>query len=76
MKLSKFHKPAKTFSCFKKFVALFILLWLLMMGVFCLTSIGMESYRFFLQLRRFLPGALAVTIAMYLWQRNHYSIKG
>lgn len=36
----------------------------------------MESYRFFLQLRRFLPGALAVTIAMYLWQRNHYSIKG
>ena len=76
MKLSKFPKPAKTFSCFKKFVALFILLWLLMMGVFCLTSIGMESYRFFLQLRRFLPGALAVTIAMYLWQRNHYSIKG
>lgn len=59
-----------------KFLVFFILIWLLMMSVFCLTSIGTESYRFFLQLRRFFPGALAVTIAMYLWQKNHYSIKG
>lgn len=46
-----------------------------MVGTFVLTSIGTESYRLLLQIRRFFPGALAFTLAFYLWNKNGYSIK-
>lgn len=59
----------------EKFIALFLFIWVLMVGTFLLTSIGTESYRLLLQIRRFFPGALAFTLAFYLWNKNGYSIK-
>ena len=72
----------KLFSLFKsvrispKYLGLCIFLWLLMLGTFCVTGIGTESYRFFLQFRRYFPASLAVTVAMYMWKKNHLSIRG
>lgn len=59
----------------KKFIGLFLLIWILMIGTFLFTSIGTESYRLLLQIRRFFPGALAFTLAFYLWKKNDFSIK-
>lgn len=59
----------------RKFIGLFLFIWVLMIGTFMLTSIGTESYRLLLQIRRFFPGALAFTLAFYLWNKNGYSIK-
>ena len=59
----------------KKFIGLFLFIWILMIGTFLFTSIGTESYRLLLQIRRFFPGALAFTLAFYLWKKNDFSIK-
>lgn len=57
----------------KNYILLFLAIHLLMVSFFLLTSIGTEKYRLLLQIRRYLPCALSVTIALYFWnllQRN------
>lgn len=71
-----FTELSKAIQANKKLLILFGVLWALMLGVFLVTSIGTESYRFFLQLRRFFPSALAATVAIYLWEKDQLPGRG
>lgn len=71
-----FTELSKAIQANKKLLILFGVLWALMLGVFLFTSIGTESYRFFLQLRRFFPSALAATVAIYLWEKDQLPGRG
>lgn len=56
----------------KKYFIFFLSTYLLMLSVFFFTSIGTESYRFFLNMRRYFPVAVVVTLAFFYW--NYYDI--
>ena len=46
-----------------------------MLSVFFFTSIGTESYRFFLNMRRYFPVAVVVTLAFFYWNYYDFPIK-
>lgn len=61
---------------YKGYIFCFFVIYAFMLGLFVATSVGMETYRFLLILRRYFPVALAVTISVYFWRRNGLNFKG
>lgn len=58
------------------FVYTFIVVLLLLWGSYYFTSVGISNSTLFLQLRRYIPCSLAITLAIYLWKISGYSLKG
>lgn len=60
----------------KFFFGVFILIHLILWGMYYLTSVGVSNSTLFLQLRRYIPCSLAATLSIYLWKTSGYSLKG
>lgn len=59
----------------KKYFIFFLSIYLLMLSVFFFTSIGTESYRFLLNMRRYFPVAVAATLALFYWNYYDFPVK-
>ncbi len=55
------------FRIYVKYLIEFLAIYMLLIGVFLLTSKGAESYRILLHMRRFFPAALASVVAINIW---------
>lgn len=55
-------------SQYKTFFAGLVLTYILLIGVYYFTSVGIRPTTLFLQMRRYLPCALAVAIAVSMWK--------
>lgn len=64
-----------SFKINKKTLCIFLSIYALLLGVFFFTSIGTEYYRFFLNMRRYFPVAIAVTLALFYWNEYGFPIK-
>ncbi len=65
-------------SFFKKhklFFLTFILVHLFLWGAYYFTSVGIANNTLFLQLRRYIPCALSVALAVQLWDKSGYALK-
>lgn len=54
---------------YKTFFASLIITYILLVGTYYLTSVGIRHTTLFLQMRRYLPCALAVAVAITLWKQ-------
>lgn len=59
----------------KFFIVSLILTYAFLVGVYYLTSVGIRHTTLFLQMRRYIPCALAVTIAIYMWKQAGLTLK-
>ena len=59
----------------KKYFIFFLSIYLLILSVFFFTSIGTESYRFLLNMRRYFPVAVVVTLSFFYWNYYDFPIK-
>ena len=59
----------------KKYFIFFLSIYFLMLSVFFFTSIGTESYRFLLNMRRYFPVAVAATLALFYWNYYDFPVK-
>lgn len=53
----------------RKYIVIFLLVWIVAMVVFVSTSIGAENYRILLNSRRYFIVAIVVTISIFFWQK-------
>lgn len=58
----------------KLFVFSMILSFLVLIGVYFVTSVGVRNSTLFLQMRRYIPCAIAVAIAITLWEKAGLSL--
>jgi len=66
----------KFWKQYKYFILLFLIAYVLFFGLYYATQIGVADFTVRLQLRRFLPCALAVTAAIFLWKQNGLALRG
>jgi len=59
----------------KLFFLTFILVHLFLWGAYYFTSVGIANNTLFLQLRRYIPCALAVALSVQLWNKSGYALK-
>lgn len=59
----------------KLFFLTFILVHLFLWGAYYFTSVGIANNTLFLQLRRYIPCALSVALAVQLWDKSGYALK-
>lgn len=60
----------------KEYILLFLLIYCFMLGMFYFTSVGTETYRLLLNMRRYFPVALGMTLAVFMWRRLGLTLKG
>lgn len=63
------------FQKYKLFFLTFIMVHLFIWGVYYFTSVGIANNTLFLQMRRYIPCALSVAIAVNLWHSSGYALK-
>lgn len=59
----------------KLYIMTFVLVYVFLFGVYDLTSGGLTDKAFYLQMRRYVPCAIAVTVAVALWHKAGYLLK-
>ena len=57
------------------FIFSLIAIYILLLAVYYFTSVGIRTSTLFLQMRRYIPCALAVAIAISLWKQSGFGLK-
>ena len=62
---------------FKRFraVYIFLIFYLLLFATYYLTSVNLQDRILFLQMRRFVPCALVLTLSIYFWRLASFKLK-
>ena len=59
----------------KHFLLVLLISYLILVLTYGLTAVGIAKYTLFLQMRRYLPCALTVALAVFLWRKAGYTYK-
>jgi len=59
----------------KHFLLVLLISYLILVLTYGLTAVGIAKYTLFLQMRRYLPCALTVALAVFLWRKVGYTYK-
>ena len=59
----------------KHFLLVLLISYLILVLTYVLTAVGIAKYTLFLQMRRYLPCALTVALAVFLWRKAGYTYK-
>lgn len=68
-------KILTVFRTYKNYIFLFLVIWLFLVASFYVFSIGTQSYRLFLHMRRYILPAFAATCSMYIWKRKGFPLQ-
>ena len=60
----------------KKYLFLFLIIYLFLLASFYFFSTGTQAYRLFLHMRRYILPALACTLAVFAWQKKGLPVRG
>ena len=59
---------------YKVFFITLILVYVFIFGVYYFTTVGIANYTMFLQMRRYIPCAIAVALSVYMWKKSGYEL--